>query len=162
MLSALGHSPTIAIRDFSGEATFDPCAPQQARLQMRIRANSLEVTDDIKASDRKEIESTMNQKVLASAQYPEIVFETTGVSADLVGEGRYLVELRGELTLRGVTRDVPLTAQVMVTGDVLRASGEFAILQTDFGIQPVSVAGGAVKLKDQLRCTFDIVSRRQV
>ncbi len=76
MLSALGHNPTIAIRDFSGEANFDPAAPEQASLRIQIRADSLEVTDDISSKDRREMESTMNEKVLESAKYPTITFES--------------------------------------------------------------------------------------
>jgi polyisoprenoid-binding protein YceI len=54
MLSALGHNPTIAIRDFSGDVTFDPANIEKASLRLQIRADSLEVTDDIKSKDRKE------------------------------------------------------------------------------------------------------------
>jgi hypothetical protein len=43
----------------------------------------------------------------------------------------------------------------------LRASGEFTVLQTDYDIRPVSAAGGTIKLKDELKCTFDIVARKQ-
>ena len=41
MLSAMGHSPTFAVRDFSGEAAVDPDAPAQASLNLKIRASSL-------------------------------------------------------------------------------------------------------------------------
>jgi hypothetical protein len=52
-----------------------------------------------------------------------------------------------------------VTAQVTVTGDMLRAYGEFSILQSDYGIPLVNVAGGALKLKDELKFAFDIVAR---
>ncbi len=161
MLSMMGHNPTIAIRDFSGEAAFDPGPPVQGSLRIEIRAGSLEVTDDIKSSDRREIESTMNQKVLEVSKFPEIVFEASLTSADQLGEGRYRVELRGELALRGQTRPLPVNAQVALMGSMLRSSGEFSILQSDFGIPPVNVAGGALKLKDELKFSFDIVARKQ-
>ena len=69
--------------------------------------------------------------------------------------------MNGNLSLHGVTRSVPVTAQVTLIGDMLRASGEFSILQSDYGIPPVSVAGGALKLKDELKFAFDIVARKQ-
>ena len=75
--------------------------------------------------------------------------------------GAIQVTLNGNLTLHGVTRPLPLTAQVMLSGDMLRASGEFSVLQSDYGITLVSVAGGALKLKDELKFTFDIVARKQ-
>jgi polyisoprenoid-binding protein YceI len=156
MLSMMGHSPTIAIRKFTGEAEYDPTAPEKASLRMRIRADSLEVTDEISGKDRQEMESAMNQNVLESAKYPEIVFESTGASAS-----KNQIALNGNLTLRGVTERLPLTAQVTVLGDTIRASGEFAILQSDYEIPLVSVAGGTLKLKDQLKFAFDIVARKQ-
>ena len=161
MLSALGHSPTLAIRDFEGQANVDPAHPEQASLRIQIRADSLEVTDDIKNKDRQELESTMNQTVLQSSTYPAIVFESTGVSVDQLGEGRYKVNVNGNLSLRGVTRSLPVAAHVTVQRDMLRANGEFSILQSDYGIPPVSVAGGALKLKDELKFAFDIVARKR-
>jgi polyisoprenoid-binding protein YceI len=161
MRSALGHNPTIAIRDFAGEAGFDPAATGQASLRLQIRADSLEVTNDISSKDRKEIEGMMNEKVLESSKYATIVFESAEASANQLGEGRYRIVMNGNLSLHGVTRRLPVTAQVTVTGDMLRASGEFSILQSDYGIPLVSVAGGALKLKDDLKFTFDIVARQK-
>ncbi len=45
-------------------------------------------------------------------------------------------------------------------GDTLRAQGELTIRQTDFGIKPVSVAGGMLKIKDELKCSFDLLARK--
>ena len=161
MLSALGHSPTFAVRDFSGEAAVNPAEPAQASLNIKIRASSLQVMDDIKSSDRREMESTMNQTVLESEKYPEIVFDSTGVSANQVSEGRYQMNMNGNLTLHGVTRSVSVPLQLVFLGDMFRASGECPLSQSSFGIKPVSVAGGSLKLKDELKLTFDIVARKQ-
>jgi polyisoprenoid-binding protein YceI len=160
MLSALGHSPTFAVRDFSGEATWDTTS-RQAWLRMQIRANSLQVMDDIKSKDRREIETVMNQSVLESEKYPDIVFEGTGASPNQVGEGRYQINLNGNLSLHGVSGSLMVPIQLTFLGEMLRASGECSIAQSDYGIQPVSVAGGGLKLKDELKFTFDIVARKQ-
>ena len=157
MLSALGHSPTIAIRDFSGEARLAP----EPSLSLRVRADSLEVTDDIPSKDRREMERTMHEDVLQSAKYPEIVYETTRASLNELSEGRWQVNLVGNLTLRGITRGQNIAMQVSKTADMLRAGGEFTLLQSSYGIKPVSVAGGTLKLKDELKFTFDIVARKQ-
>jgi polyisoprenoid-binding protein YceI len=161
MLSALGHSPTFAVRDFSGEATVSPSAPGQASLNMKIRASSLQVMDDVKSSDRREMENAMNQSVLESEKYPEIAFESTGVSSNLVSEGRYQVNMIGNLSLHGVTKSIAVPLQLAFLGDMFRASGECPLSQSSFGIKPVSVAGGSLKLKDELKLTFDIVARKQ-
>ena len=46
-------------------------------------------------------------------------------------------------------------------GSMLRASGDFTLDQTDYNIKLVSVAGGALKLKDELKFSFEMVARKQ-
>jgi polyisoprenoid-binding protein YceI len=103
----------------------------------------------------------MNQEVLETAKYPEIVFDSSKVSASKAGDGQYWINLVGDLSLHGVTSTQPVAAQVALMGDTLRAYGEFALRQTTFGIKLVSVAGGTLKVKDELKCSFDIVARKQ-
>ena len=43
LLSAFGHNPTIAIRNFTGEAWYRPQAPEQSSLRVEIDAASLAV-----------------------------------------------------------------------------------------------------------------------
>jgi len=157
MLSAFGHNPTIAIRDFTGEAHFDPNALEKASLQLRIKANSLEVADDANDKDRREMERQMREDVLETARFPEIVFESATVLAEKIMEGQYRVKINGKLALRGVIRNCEINAQVIASPDTLRAYGEFSLRQTDFGIKPVSAAGGTIKLKNELKLSFDIV-----
>jgi polyisoprenoid-binding protein YceI len=66
----------------------------------------------------------------------------------------------GELTLHGVTRSHSFVSQVAIGTDSFRAYGEFTILQTDYGIKVASIAGGTLKLQDELKCTFYTVARR--
>ncbi|HET9529079.1 MAG TPA: hypothetical protein VFQ92_01915, partial [Blastocatellia bacterium] len=53
LLSAFAHNPTIAIRDFTGEARFDPDSPEQGSLEIRIRSDSLSVADEVSDKDRR-------------------------------------------------------------------------------------------------------------
>ena len=152
LLSKLGHSPTIAIRSYTGEARIDP----EPSLWVRIDARSLAVTDRVSDRDLQEMERTMNDEVLEVGRYREVVYKTT--RARLEGD-RAVME--GELTLHGVTRSLPLEARVAMLGESLRAQGEFAVSQSAYGIRPVRVAGGALKLKDELKCAFEIVARRK-
>jgi polyisoprenoid-binding protein YceI len=161
MFSALGHNPTIAIRDFSGEAEFVPGTLENAALRLRINATSLAVTDDISDKDRREMERIMNQEVLETARYPEIAFDGSNVSASRAGDGQYWVNLVGNLALHGVQSSQPVAAQIVFAGDILRAHGEFSVQQTAYNIKLVSVAGGALKVNDELKCSFDIVARKQ-
>ncbi len=161
MLSAFGHSPTLAAREFSGEARFSGSTFEEAFLRINIKAASLTVIDNISEKDRREIENTMNQRVLETQKYPDIMFESSNVSASKAGDGQYWVNLVGKLSLHGVTRDQAVAAQVALIGNTLRAHGEFSLLQTTYRIDVVSIAGGTLKLKDELKCSFDILARKQ-
>jgi len=50
-----------------------------------------------------------------------------------------------------------------VNADVTERNGHYlgttALKQKDFGITPISLAGGTVKVKNELRLEFDIVAR---
>jgi polyisoprenoid-binding protein YceI len=162
LLSAFGHSPTIAIRDFEGEVLLNPDALEKSSLHLLIHAASLSVTDDIKENDRQEIDRQMHENVLESDGYPEISYACSKISSSKTGDGQYWVALSGELTMHGVTHSQPVSARVAVNGDALRATGEFSVLQSDYDIRPVSAVGGTVKLKDELKLSFDISASKQV
>ena len=161
VLSAFGHSPTIAIRDFAGDASFNPDKLETASLHFAVKAASLGVTDDISDKDRREIESEMQNNVLESAKYPEIVYDCARVSVDNPANGQNALTLNGSLTLHGVTSGLKVPARVAVTGDMLRAFGEFSLRQSDYNIKPVSAIGGGLKVKDEVKFSFDIVARKQ-
>jgi polyisoprenoid-binding protein YceI len=161
MLSSFGHNPTIAIREYTGEAVITSANLQHASLRISVPAGSLEVADDISQKDRAEIESRMRQDVLETSLYPEIVFESSQVTSNALSENLYAVQVTGNLTLHGVTRAETITAQVTLTSDTLRAFGEFSIQQTNYGMKLVSVAAGTLKVKDEVKIAFDFSARKQ-
>lgn len=161
LLSAVaGHDHTIAIRDFSGTAAFTYGAVTPAWLQFTIKADSLAVTDKVSDSDRNKIQTTMRNEVLDVNQYPEITFKSTSVSAARVEEGKYQTKITGDLTLHGTTRAITLDAMVTFYEASLHAEGQFALRQSEYGIKPVAVAGGTIKVKDELKFSFNIVANR--
>jgi polyisoprenoid-binding protein YceI len=161
LLSALGHNPTIAARGVTGELDFAPADVGESALRFRVSTRTLSVQDDVNDQDRREIKRVMQDEVLESSRFPTIDFESTRVSATAAGDGRYVIDLSGRLTLHGVQRNVSIPAQIALTGGLLRAFGEFSLKQTDFGITLVSVAGGTLKVKDEVKFAFDMVARRQ-
>jgi len=158
LLSAFAHDHNIAIRDIGGEANFTYGTVQPASLRITIKADSLAVTDKIKESDREKIESTMRNEVLEVAKHPEITFKSNSVAATKTGDGQYQARIAGDLTLHGVTRPLTMSAQLEFGDKTLHAKGAFALKQSSFEIKPVSVAGGTIKVKDELKFTFDIVA----
>jgi polyisoprenoid-binding protein YceI len=159
VLSVFAHNPTFAVRRFSGHVVFDPAAMSTAETRIVLQTDSFELTDNVSDSDRREIERVMRDKVLEVGRFPTITFESTSV--EIVDEGgRYRVAATGPLSLHGVTRDRVISAHASLMGGQLRVFGEWSLDQTDFGIMLVSVAGRSIRVKDELKCTFDLLARR--
>ncbi len=161
ILASLGHNPTISATNFEGEVFLDTNALDQSSMKMLIPADSLTVIDDIRDKDRVEINGRMQQDVLESNSFENIVYECSRTVASKTAEGQYWVALNGDLTLHGVMRSQPVSARVSVNGETLRATGDFSIRLSDYEIKPVTALGGAVKLKDELKLSFDITARKR-
>jgi polyisoprenoid-binding protein YceI len=158
LLSAFGHSPTLVVRRLAGEVEFDAAIPEATTLRLSVPADSLAVLDNISETDRHEIERKTREEVLEAARYPEIIFQSVSVLTQQAGEGQYRVRLSGELSLHGVRRTQTIEAGVHLTQNCLRARGELALRQSDYHIEPVTALGGAIKLKDELELSFDIIA----
>jgi len=158
LLSVLAHDHNIAIRDISGVAQFTPGPISPASLHLTIKAESLAVTDKVSASDRQKIEKTMREEVLEVASHPEIVFKSTKIDIDKSEDGGFQAKIFGELTLHGVTKSGLITAAVTMSDNNLHAKGSFPLRQSEYSIKPVSAGGGTIKVKDELKFTFDIVA----
>jgi polyisoprenoid-binding protein YceI len=127
-----------------------------AEVHIVVDAASFRVLDPgASAKNRAAVQMRMlGPDVLDVNRFPEILFDSE--SAERSESGGWTV--RGQLTLHGQTR--PLTTTVNSAHGHYK--GSLALKQSDFGIAPIKVAGGAVKVKDQLTIDFDIVARAGV
>lgn len=160
LLSAFGHDPVIGVKDFQGEAAFTPGTFENTSVNLTVNAKSLTVINDLKEKDRSEIERTMHAEVLETARYPEIVFQSNNVTLSRIREGIYRARAIGDLTLHGVTqKNIWISGEVAISADGLRVKGDLPIKQTDYKIHLVSVVGGTLKIRNEVKCLFDIVAR---
>jgi polyisoprenoid-binding protein YceI len=146
LFSAAGHEHWVDAPITEG--TLQQSPPQ---ISFRVEAAKMKVEEDKSLSDDRqaEVQRTMQTQVLESDKYPEISFRSTSIHET----GANTWEAQGDLTLHGQTR--PVTAKVeKQQGSYV---GRCQIKQTDFGIHPVRVAGGTVKVKDELDIEFSIV-----
>jgi polyisoprenoid-binding protein YceI len=155
-----GHDHFIAARDFTGEAGLSLDAVNPASLKLTVRADSLEETDAAFTPQQKQIiKKELEDLVLETKKYPEITFESTDVQGNLNG-GQIDVKIGGNLTLHGVTKRIVIPARVTASGETLRAQGEFEINRKDFNVNATNAFHGAVRVKHELKFTFDIVGQR--
>lgn len=156
-----GHDHLVAVRDFSGEARLTPGAVSPASLRLKIRADSLAETRDVFTEQQKQIiNKEMRELVLEAAKYPEITFQSTGVTGKLSPGGVYEARIEGDLTLHGVTRRLVIPAQITLSGNDLRARGEFTLKRSDYKIKATSAFHGTVRVRNKLKFTFDITAHQ--
>src|SRR5271156_3133439 len=161
LASVVAHNPKFAIRDFTGEAQFAPGALAEASLHMKIKSSSLELLDEVSEYDRSEIQRVTFHEVLETNKFPQIVYESYQITTTQLGQNLYGATIMGNLTLHGVTNRVSFGSQVVIGDDTLRGYGNFEVKQTEYGIAVASIAGGTLKMKDELKLAFFIVAKRQ-
>ena len=160
VLAKIGHDHVVTSREVRGYALL-PADLAQARADFYFPVAALSMdepelrqsagfTSEISAED---IENTRLRmlRLLAADQHPFAhirAVRAAGTPPDLV--------LGAELTLHGVTRALNLPAQLTVEDGRFSVEGETDIRQTEFGITPFSVLGGALAVKDPLRVIFRI------
>ena len=150
LFSAFAHNHEIRAAIQRGEVINS----DHPSVELSVEAASLQVKDpDVSLKDRGEIQKTMEgPEVLDVGRYPAIHFRSSSVQKTNATHWK----IRGELELHGQTR--PMSVDVEEINGHYKGS---AILsQKDFGIAPIRIAGGAVKVKDEVKIEFDIATIR--
>ena len=161
MLWFKGHEHLVAAREFSGEAQLNSASLAASSLLLIVRTDSMAETSDAFTEPQKQIiNKELKEIVLEPAKYPEIVFRSSSVSGKSLGAGQYDLKIKGALTLHGVTRPIVIPAKVTVSGNDLRALGEFSIDRSDFKVKASSAFHGMVRVRKKVKFTFDIVGHK--
>ena len=162
-LARLGHDHVIASHDVTGYVLWSD-ASDVARADLEIPLVTLTVDEaefraaagfETMPSDDDVAGTRANMLVsLEASAFPVIqVFVSHRDDASDAS-------MRVEITLHGVTRSFPVTVDLERGADWLRVSGTFDVLQSDFGIRPYSVFGGALSVRDRLEVQFRLEGRR--
>ena len=123
-------------------------------VELRVDVRGMRVLDpNLKTDKRAQVQEKMlSPDVLDPDRFPEIEFRSTRAEEK---NGNNL-SVSGNLTLHGQTRPI----NVIVVRSQSHYRGSATIKQTDFGIKPISIGGGTIKVKDEVRVDFDIVTPR--
>lgn len=151
-----GHEHLIRARGFSGRVVYRPKLPSASRVEIVVRADSLEVLTPPDTAEVRKVTQAMRTEVLHVDQYPVIRFLATGVTTTPAG-----FRVQGRFTLAAATRDVTVDVHVEIGADTVRATGGFAVKQTDFGIKPYRGGpGGTVRVADRVAISFEAIGIR--
>jgi polyisoprenoid-binding protein YceI len=156
VFSFVGHDHLVRADAIRGHITYDPAAPARSEVEIVVPVDSLEVTTPPDTAEIRKVTAAMRADVLDVAHYHEIRFVSRSVEPIPGG-----VRVRGALTLVGVTQEVSVDVRVVTAADSLRASGEFSIKQTSFGIHPYHGGpGGLVHVADRVTFRFEAIALR--
>ncbi len=145
LFSFAGHNHTVAAPIASGEVRENG----EQYMTLTVNAREMKVLDpDLETEKRAEVQRDMHAKVLDSEHYPAIEFRSTKIEPH-TSDGWLVI---GQLTLRGQSK--PVTVHVRKQGGGYTGTARFK--QTEFGITPISVAAGTIKVKDELKIDFEI------
>ncbi len=120
-------------------------------VELRVDSRKMRVLDpEISVDKRAEIQHTMEgTAVLDVEHFPEISYRSTAITK--AGDAHW--EVRGNLNLHGKNQPV----MVVVSLEAGHYRGSASVKQSNFGINPIRIAGGTVKVKDEVKIEFDIV-----
>ena len=141
-------------RTFTGKATGDPKAPDNAQVEATIDAASIDTANEKRDGHLK------SPDFFDVAKFPTITFK----SKKIVGAGPGKAKVTGELTLHGVTKEIVLDVEGPT--DVIKdpmgntragAHATTKINRKDFGIvYNKTLDGGGVMVGDDVDVTIDV------
>jgi hypothetical protein len=160
-LSRLGHDHVVASHDVTGYI-----APGEGRADMYIALARLAVDEPAlrkeagfdtqpSESDIEGTRSNMLGHVLDAEKFPYAVIAVRDADAK-----QKKSTLTVSITLHGRTREFKVPAEIEADDKSIGVSGRLEFNQTDFGITPYALLGGAIAVKDGLALRFRIRARR--
>lgn len=155
-LARLGHDHVVASRTVTGWV-----APELGQADVQFRLDAMTV-DESGLRAQAGLETTPSSDAIAGTRHNMLVrvldadrYPLVRVQATLQPGAR---AVDAAITLHGVTRTVtvPIRLEQAVDGKSLRASGAFVLKQSDFGIVPFAILGGAMAVQDPMELAFAI------
>jgi polyisoprenoid-binding protein YceI len=162
----LAHDHVVEATELSGRVEYEAARPEASSVVVEVRTDSLRVDEpaarrrlgvdgDLSDGQRADVGKTMRgPDQLAVGQYPSIRFASTRVVPD--GDGK--LRVTGQLTLRGVTREVTFPVTLALEAGALRGRATLTFLQSSFGYRPYSAVLGAIRNKDEVTLHIDLVA----
>jgi polyisoprenoid-binding protein YceI len=147
-----------AFTKMSGTVEYDPNKPAQSRIEAVIEAASVDTRNEKRDADLR------SPNFFDSASYPTITFRSKNI--EKAGDGR--LRVMGDLTIRGVTKEVVLdvegpTPEIQAQGAFrMGASGATRINRQDFGIKwNRALDNGGVVVSDEVRINIEVELMRR-
>lgn len=132
--------------DYDGTIVFDPEIPEASSVEVTVQTASIDTDNDKRDGHLR------SEDFFAADEYPTLSFKSKSVA----GTGDEL-QVTGDLTIRGVTKEVTIPVEVLGTmGDKAGFSTEFTIDRQEYGVNwnRALDQGGAI-LGDEVTIQLD-------
>ncbi len=143
-----GYTAEGSVRDYESVVHFNPNALEDASilltLNMRSTSTGYSAADEVALSD----------KFLDVDRHPTAVLTARGAKPN--GDGKYIMD--GQLTLKGVTKPVPLRLLVQIKDGTPVVRGAAPVNRLDFGVGEETYRG--VALDKEMKLKFSLVAER--
>ena len=159
-LARFGHDHVVASRGVEGFAApsagradfhfrLDQMTVDEAALRLAAKLDTQPSADAIAGT-----RTNMLTRVLEAERFPLVRLSARQLAGQVGGQ-----PLQLSITLHGVTRTLAAPVRIDSAPEGMVASGTLQLRQSDFGITPMSVMGGAMTVQDTMELRYRIVAR---
>ncbi len=134
-------------RRFSGQIAFDPARPEAASALLTVELASFDM------GSREVYDEVVSRNWFDVRQFPTARFVATGLRH--LGGDRY--EVRGQMTIKGRTRDITVPVTFRPQGRTALLEGGFALRRLDYGIG-TGPWGDTSVVADEVQVRFRLVA----
>jgi len=160
-LARLGHDHVVASHDVQGFV-----APEKGRSDLYVALDRLVVDEpalrteagfltEPSEADIAGTHRNMLTRVLEVERYPFVLVTVTDV---LPGADDAVVTVA--ISVHGIARTMRIPVRIETGNDEIVVSGRVVLEQTDFGIVPLSILGGAIQVQDEINLRLWIRAHR--
>ena len=167
-LAKAGHNHVIASHALTGTAWIPPEDASRASFEVHVPVNEFTIDEPaLRALEGKEFaaevpdsaregtkKNMLSEPMLDGARFPDVVLKSERLES---GSEGMLAQV--SVAIRGQTRTVTVPVRYEIKENEVRAQGQFALRQTDLGLTPFSLLGGALRVEDEMTVKFSVVAR---
>lgn len=136
------HEAVARTSDVSGQVTISQTGTNYVMTSAKVTAqlSTLASMDQVAGYNVTNRDRIVSQSLSVSA-YPAAVFQAQSATLPAGAEtGQTVtVSVPGQLTIRGVTKDVTAIVQLRVSGTTAQIAGSISTNMTDFGVSPPNI-----------------------
>ncbi len=167
-MAKLGHNHVVLFPGVRGEvyladdpagSLFDLAVPvagaevdPPALRRRQGRDFRTDISDDARSRTR---DNMLGEQILHAAAYPYITVSSAGIEGPWDAPRVTLA-----ITIRETTRRLTTPVSLAYDEDSLVARTRLDLRQSDFGIEPFTVLGGALRVRDRVELDLEIAARR--